>query len=281
MFRDLVLPLTGTAGDANALAAGVQLASWLGAHLAVIEAVNLPLPSPSPWGLTPDPVLAQVHEELRAKGRASAEQLRLRLAHANVRHEVRVVEAWFAEPPHAVALHARHADLSLLTAAPWGAEDDAAVVRDFFSALLFESGRPVLVVPPQHPFEFPDRHAVVAWQPTREATRALHDALPLLQAARSVDLLVVDPVVTESGHGEQPGADIAGHLARHGLTVNVVQRQRQHETVATTLLRHAADSGAQLLVAGGYGHSRLREWMLGGTTRELLQALHLPILFSH
>jgi nucleotide-binding universal stress UspA family protein len=128
----------------------------------------------------------------------------------------------------------------------------------------------------------PASHAVVAWQPTRESTRALHDALPLLRAARTVDVVTVDPVIGESRHGEEPGADIAAHLARHGLEANVVvHARRPQETVAAALLRHAAESGAQLLVAGGYGHSRLREWAIGGTTRELLRTARTPVLFSH
>ena len=150
-----------------------------------------------------------------------------------------------------------------------------------FAELLFQSGRPLLAIPPQHPCEWPVRHAVVAWQPTREAARALHDALPLLAQAASVDVLMVDPQPRSGGHGELPGADIGAHLARHGLQVNVVARERGRDSVATALLRHAAETGAGLLVAGGFGHSRLREWVLGGTTRELLDALHLPVLFSH
>lgn len=281
MIQDLMFPMTGTVGDANALAGAVALASRLEAHLAVIETVNLPVPMPSPWGITPDVMLSELYAELRAKGEANAAVLRRRLEQETIAHEVRLNEARFTEPPQAIALQARYADLSILTAASQQEPDDAAIIRGFFSALLFESGRPVLVIPPHHPIELPFLHAVVAWQPTREATRALHDAMPLLLAAGSVDVVTVDPLVSESRHGEQPGADIATHLARHGLKVNVVVRPRQQETVATALLRHAAESKANLLVAGGYGHSRLREWVLGGTTRELLQAIHLPILFSH
>jgi nucleotide-binding universal stress UspA family protein len=161
------------------------------------------------------------------------------------------------------------------------AADDAAAVRRLFAGLLFESGRPVLVIPPHHPCQWPAAHAVVAWQTTREATRALHDAMPLLARATSVDVLMVDPEPRTGGHGELPGADIGTHLARHGLKVNVVERKRGGNSVATTLLRHAADTNAGLLVAGGFGHSRLRQWMLGGTTDGLLEAMHLPVLFSH
>ncbi|MFC5577929.1 hypothetical protein ACFPOA_07900 [Lysobacter niabensis] len=280
MIHDLMLPITGTTGDDNAVTAAISLAANYGAHVSVVQSVILPLPIPGPWGITPDLMLSEMYAELRAEATKQEVSLRNRLDKESISWEVRVDETKFVEPPSAMALQARYADLSVMTAPARGA-DDAARVRTFFSALLFESGRPVLVIPPHHAAELPLRHVVVAWKPCREAARALHDALPLLSEATSVDVVIVDPVVGDKDHGEDPGVDIARHLARHGLTVNVVNRPRNDQTVATALLRHAAESGAQLLVAGGYGHSRLREWALGGTTRELLQAIHLPILFSH
>jgi len=280
MIQDLMLPITGSAGDGNAITAAVALAANYGARVSVVQPVNLPLPIPGPWGITPDSTLNEMYAKVRAEGAKQAIGLRNRLDKERISWEVRVAEAKFVEPPRAIALQARYADLSVMTAPTRGA-DDAALVHAFFSALLFESGRPVLVIPPHNTIELPLRHVVVAWKPGREATRALHDALPLLTGATSIDVITIDPVVGDMDHGADPGVDIATHLARHGLTVNVVNRPRSDHTVATALLRHAAESGAQLLVAGGYGHSRLREWVLGGTTRELLQAIHLPILFSH
>jgi nucleotide-binding universal stress UspA family protein len=137
------------------------------------------------------------------------------------------------------------------------------------------------VVPPGFKTHLPARHVVVAWRPTREAARALHDAMPLLHAAETVDVLELDPVGGERGDGPQPGADIAVHLARHGLKVRVVVQKRTGESVAMALLGHVVQSGAGLLVAGGYGHSRFREWALGGVTRELLKSSSVPVLFSH
>jgi len=281
MIRDLMMPMTGTAGDQNALRASIALAELMSAHLTVIESVNLPMPFPGPWGLSPDTVMPDVYEELRALGEVHAGTLRERLQRESISWEVRVVESMLADPSRNLALHARYANLSIMSAAVEQSSVESDLIAAIFSTLLFESGRPVLVIPPHHPAVLPISHAVVAWQPTREGTRALHDALPLLLTARTVDILTVDPVIGETRHGERPGADIAGHLARHGIKVNVVVRPPQRETTATALLRHAVESGAQLLVAGGYGHSRLREWAIGGTTRELLQTICLPILFSH
>lgn len=282
MFRELLLPLAGTPADAPALDAGVLLARALDAHLSVLETVSLPMFMPAPWGgVVPDALLQEVHAPLRERGLANVAALRARMAHEGIAHDVRLAEALFADPPQVAALHARYADMAVLGGPAGLPPDDAATVRRLFAGLLFESGRPVLALPPQHPCQWPAAHAVVAWQPTREATRALHDAMPLLAQATSVDVLMVEPEPRSGGHGELPGADIGTHLARHGLQVNVVQRERGRDSVATALLRHAAETGAGLLVAGGFGHSRLREWMLGGTTHELLEALHLPVLFSH
>lgn len=282
MYKDLVVPITGNAGDANALDAAVALARHMDAHLAVLELVNLPLPAPSPWGLTPDSAMSVIYTRLRDEAEARAATLRARLDKEAVSSEVRVAESLFVEPPRLAALHARHADLTVMTGGRDGGMDVEPLVHSYFSALLLEAGRPVLTVPMRYPMTVPPRHVVVAWRPRREATRALHDALPLLRAAATIDVLVVDPETGEQGDGEQPGADIGTHLARHGLRVNVVTHKRATgESVATALLRHAAQTEAGLLVAGGYGHSRFREWALGGTTRELLQAQHLPVLFSH
>lgn len=280
-IQDLLLPITGTAGDNNAMAAAIALSAHFDAHLSVVEPINLPMPFTGSWGTMPDTRMSELYRDLRDKGSDNAARLRQKLDKEGISFDVRTAESLINEPPQLLSLQAHYADLVIVTA-PNPEADDAAVARDFFTALLFESGRPVLAIPPHRPIELPLRHVVIAWQPTREATRALHDALPLLAGANSVDVVTVDAIVGEMHHGEDPGVDIAGHLARYDLNVNVVSQPRHgNEAVATTLLRHAAESGAQLLVAGGYGHSRLREWMLGGTTRELLQAIHLPILFSH
>jgi nucleotide-binding universal stress UspA family protein len=178
-------------------------------------------------------------------------------------------------------MQARHADLSLMVAPVTDDARDRSALRRLFGALLFGSGRPVLVVPPRGAFAWPIRRAMVAWMPTREATRALHDALPLLEEGAAVDVVAVDPDRGDYGHGDWPGADIGAHLARHGFRVESTTLPRQDKTVAGVLLQHAVERGAQLLVAGGFGHTRFREWVLGGATGELLGATQVPILFSH
>lgn len=280
MIKDLVFPITNTAGDSNALAAAVTLAARENAHLAVLVMINLPMPSPGPWGLLPDLAMSEIFTTMRAKAESDAVEWRERLSRESVSSEVRITESLFVEPPRTAAMHARHSDMSVMTAAT-GAVADAPVIRDFFTALLLEGGRPVLVVPARFKSDRPAKHVLLAWRPTREATRALHDAMPLLRVAESIDVLEVDPDVGERGDGALPGADIATHLARHGLKARVVLHTRSGESTAMALIKHADQSGADLLVAGGYGHSRFREWVLGGVTRELLQSTPVPTLFSH
>lgn len=280
MIRDLVVPITNTEGDANALAVAVALAAREGAHLTVLQIFNLPMPAPSPWGLLPDLAMSEIYATLKDKAERDAIVWRDRLAVEAVSSEVRVTESLFVEPSRTAAVHARPGDLVVMTAAG-DDKNEQSVVQQFFAAILLESGRPVLVVPPRFSSQGSAKHAVVAWRPCREATRALHDAMPLLGTVESVDLVVVVPEGSAAGKDRQPGVDIATHLARHGLKVSVEVHERGMESIGMALAEHARKSGAELLVAGGYGHSRLREWALGGVTRELLKTSLVPILFSH
>jgi nucleotide-binding universal stress UspA family protein len=278
MIQDLVLPVTGTAGDTQALDAAIALAGALDARLAVLHLLNLPNPALGPLGLAPDYLYSDLYVKLREAANDAAGRVEQRLRREGIGGEVRVVETFASDPPYPLQMHARYADLSIL---PGMGKEGGFRASSFFHGLLFESGRPVLVVPPDVPAPVPAGHAVVAWQPTREATRALHDAMPLLHRCTSIDVLVVDAKPGPAGHGEDPGADIAAHLARHGLVVNLVAKSSAGTAIGDTLLRHCRESGAQLLVAGGYGHSRMRQWALGGTTRDLFENLRLPVLFSH
>jgi nucleotide-binding universal stress UspA family protein len=279
MLRDLLVPMACTDGDETALNAAIELATRNSAHLAVLIAIALPVMIPSEWGTYPSDLYAGAYDELRRQGQALAEAMRARLGKLDISTEVRVAEAEFLSARRIASLHARHADLTIVTAATRA--PGHAAVESLFLDVLMDSGRPVLVVPPGYRVEVPAKRAVIAWQPTREASRAVHDALPLLRDTELVDVLTVDPKISVEGHGEQPGADLATHLARHGLNVRVASVSGSGESVARTILSHCIQTGAGLLIAGGYSHSRFREQVLGGVTRELLATAHLPILFSH
>ncbi|WP_374356374.1 universal stress protein [Chitinimonas sp.] len=177
-------------------------------------------------------------------------------------------------------LHARYHDLLLL-----GQRDAAAPVDgvpdDFVASVVMGCGRPALVLPYAGDFTGPSRHILVAWNGSREATRAVTDALPLLREADRVTVLTISPQVGDHAHGELPGADIGLYLTRHGVHVEVARDVAFSRDVGEVLLSAAADRAADAIVMGLYGHSRLRELMMGGASRTLLGAMTIPVFMSH
>ena len=228
----------------------------------------------------PEAGTGDLYDELRRQNRERASQHAMLLKQQDVTSEIQLVDALYSDPERVAAHRAHYADLAVVAGALGDTKEGDIALR-YFGALLLESGRPVLVVPPRWNTALPPKRVVLAWRPTAESARALHDALPLLQAADEVDVLVVDAVAGETRHGEQPGSDIAAHLARHGVTTHVVERKSGARSVAAILLERAYERHADLIVAGGYGHSRVREWAMGGVTRELLFTAPIPVFYSH
>jgi nucleotide-binding universal stress UspA family protein len=146
--------------------------------------------------------------------------------------------------------------------------------------LLLASGAPILVVPSGWKSAPIGRNILVGWNASREARRAVADALPFLVAANSVTLLVVDSDKRASRHGEEPGADIALYLARHGVHVEVAQVSSRGSPVADTILSYGGDHGVDLIVIGAYSHARSVEMVFGGVTRTLLRQAPVPVLMS-
>jgi nucleotide-binding universal stress UspA family protein len=146
-------------------------------------------------------------------------------------------------------------------------------------AALFDSGRPVIVVPYIHKDPLRLDRVMVCWDGSREAARALGDAMPLLRRARAVDVVVVTTERPKSD--EISGADVAQMLAHHALKVELQRIGAPDAAVANSILNHASDTAADLIVMGAYGHSRLREFVLGGTTRAMLTSMTAPVFMSH
>lgn len=278
MIRELLVPMLRQPGDETALAFAIALAQRHQAHLAALVTIASPMPLATEWGYVPAEVNQQATEAARAEGEALAGRLRVQLDGAEVASEVRLADSVLMWPEDTLALHASHADLTVL--AGHDPELPGARFSLSFKALLMRSGRPVLVVPRQCTAR-PIRRAVIAWQPTPESARAVHDALPLLADAETVTIVMIDPVSSEGGYGDPPGSAIARHLSRHGLTIEVLALPRQGRSVGDCLLGHLRDCDADLLVMGGYGHSRWREAILGGTTRTVLDGMATPVLFAH
>jgi nucleotide-binding universal stress UspA family protein len=169
-----------------------------------------------------------------------------------------------------------HSDLVIAGhPAPCGLPEDLSPER-----LLLASGVPVLIVPKAWKRETIGTNVLVGWNASREARRAVADALPFLTAARSVTVLVVDPDRSHQWHEEKPGADIVLHVARHGAHARVQHVSSQALPIAEVILAHAVDNGIDLIVIGAYSHARLAELLFGGATRTLLARMPVPILIS-
>lgn len=177
-------------------------------------------------------------------------------------------------------MQARYADLAII--GQIDPDDHSQFVPEIAPEdMILNAGRPVLVVPHSGRFATLGERVIVAWNAGREAARAVNDALPLLAKAKAVTVLSVNPVTGASQHGDVPGADIAVHLARHGVSVTVEKTHTKELDPADVLLNRITDLGADLLVTGGYGRSRTRELILGGVTRDLLRRMTVPVLMSH
>jgi nucleotide-binding universal stress UspA family protein len=171
---------------------------------------------------------------------------------------------------------ARRFDLSVVGQAEPGKVAPEELIVE---GALFGSGRPVVVVPYIQKSGVRLDRVMVCWDASRAAARAVADAMPLLARAKAVDVVIVASERPKSD--EIPGADIGQHLARYNLNVEVKRIVTTETDVANTLLSHAADTAADFIVMGGYGHSRLREFILGGVTRGILASMTVPALMSH
>ena len=173
----------------------------------------------------------------------------------------------------------RYADL--IITGQHNPDDSVDKTEGLTGRLVLGSGRPCLVIPYIGAQDTVGNHVLVAWNARREAVRAVNDAMPILQAADSVSVLAVDPPSGKRGEGAIPCADICHHLARHGVHAEAASSMAKDIDIGSFLLSHAADRGADMIVMGAYGHSRLSEMMLGGVTRSMLQHMTVPVFMSH
>jgi nucleotide-binding universal stress UspA family protein len=179
--------------------------------------------------------------------------------------------------PILLARAGRCADLIVVGPASAEGGSDEALLAE---AAFMDTGRPALVVPPGWAGTLPPSRAVVAWDGSREAARAAGDAVPLLQKATDVVVLVVDAAAAGVRFSDQPGSGLAGYLTRHGVKARVKQ-VASGGAIGATILAQVQEEQADLLVMGGYGHSRVREMLFGGTTRHILQQVPVPVLLAH
>ncbi|GAC1043175.1 universal stress protein [Rhizobium sp. No.120] len=256
----------------------IALSETVEAHLSVLV---IAMAAPPPIGGFGEVVSAAWLEEREgdiAKLARQAETVKDRLKQSGLSHDVQDLYAEYAWAGEDIAQRALYADLVLV--GPQAAADEQFAKR-IIDGALFQSPAPLIFNPTDHYATLAPQSVLIAWNSRIEAARAVQQALPLLQAAREVHVTMVDPVGTAVSNGEEPGADIAAYLARHGVSVTVDVLPGEGRGAATILQQHAVDVGADVMVMGAYGHSRLRELIFGGVTRSMLETTKLPIFWGH
>jgi nucleotide-binding universal stress UspA family protein len=275
MIKDIVVNL-GLGENDPAGTFAVSLAEQFEAHvLGVASAYEPVIPGSVMGGIPPDFIEAQ-RAESEKKARAAIARFEAAAKRSNLSAESRILNASFSAAADQLGRIGRRFDMIVV-----GQPDRDAGVPDEIidEGVLFESGRPVIFVPYIFKGAAKLDRVMVCWDGSRAATRAVADSLPLLGKAKQVEIVIVATGRPKSD--EIPGADLGQHLARHGLKVDVKRITSPDIDVPSTILSYAADSSADLIVMGGYGHSRLREFVLGGATRGLLESMTVPVLMSH
>jgi nucleotide-binding universal stress UspA family protein len=277
-LRNILVHVDDTPQCRHRLDVATGLARDHDAHLSAIHVVPFPaVPAVMSAGYFPEGFIAAQEERERERSKKVRAEFDAYMKRAGVPSEWRERQGALAS---VVSMNARYADLVIVSQAdPSGS--GGYELLELPADVALSAGRPVLVIPYIGPGQSLGSHVLVGWNASREATRAVNDAIPLLQQAKKVTVLAIDPEGGVGGHGEVPSADVSLHLARHGIKVEAAKTVTGDIDVGDVLLSRAADLGADLIVIGAYGHSRMREFILGGVTRHLLQHMTVPILISH
>jgi nucleotide-binding universal stress UspA family protein len=278
-YKTILVHLDSGARRSERLELAFTLAERYEAHLVGLFALSATR-IPAYVRVDPSDALNAAQNRRRAESAREAEAAFRAAAtrHGGVKAEWR---ASSADALGAVLLNARYSDLVIVgqRERERDAEEATGVAPEFVDELVLSCGRPVLLVPYAGRFPEAGKRALVAWNASAEASRAVADALPLLVRAESVNVIVFE-TGPAGDHGEEPGADAALYLARHGVKATVSRYGSPDVDVGSQILSRAADMGADLIVMGAYGHSRMRELILGGVTRTILESMTAPVLMS-
>ena len=271
-LRNILVHVTDTAQSKLRLETAVALCVAHDAHLTGLGVRAVPMMPPYSMASVPDIVRGPFEAQQNAAVKAAKESFDSAVGRAGWTGRSGWVERE-GNVPETVGTHARYVDLTVT-----GQDTDEREPFEISTIdLVLRSGRPVLVTPYGVENKPIGKRVVVAWNGSREAARAASDAMPILAAADTVEIVSI----TADAAGDIPGMDIAAHLAHHGVTVTVKLLTDAADDPGAALLTYAGDFGADMLVMGAYGRSRLSEWIFGGVTRHVLQEMSIPVLMSH
>ncbi len=275
MIKDIVVNLSlGDQDHAGNYA--ISIAESFESHVLGVAFSYEPIIPGTVMGGIPPEFIESQRAESDKRAQTAASRFAAAAKRAGISYETRVLSASISGAADQLGRLARRFDL-VVAGQPEREKSVPEVVVD--EGVLFESGRPVIFVPFIQRGGLKLDRVMICWDGSRAATRAIADALPLLHKAKQVEVVMVANGRAKSD--EVPGADLGQHLARHGLTVEIKRITSPDIDIASTILSYAADTSTDFLVMGGYGHSRLREFVLGGVTRGLLESMTVPVLMSH
>lgn len=277
MIKDIVVNLEHDVSRDRARDFAITVAEAFDAHLAGVAFAYAPeFPGYVMLEMPPN-IVAEMVEESKRAAEAAIRRFEEAAKRSLLSAERRLVRTIGVQAPALFAALARRFDLGIfLQTSPGGVAND-----DMIESSLFESGRPVIVVPYIHKDGLKLDRVVCCWDGGRAAARAINDALPLLAKAAKVDLLIIENDKTKNETTEIRGVEVASHLARHDVNVEIEIIPAPDIDVADAILSHVADEAATLIVMGGYGHAKLREVILGGVTRAMLKSMTVPVFMSH
>ena len=274
-YKTIVVDLEPAKRRAERLEIAFGLAEAFDSHVVGLHAPGAP-GYPTPGLVEGSSMLLQMETE-RRKQEAERAEAEFRAAAATRKAEWRHAKG---DAVRAMTLSARYADLLVLGQAdPYNRDFDDRL-PGYGADVVLSSGRPVLFVPYAGRFDKLGGRILVAWNSSREAARAVSDALPFLERAHRVEIVAFDPQ-RGGDHGEAPGHDISLYLSRHGVKAVAAEQTGTGLDVGAQILSRAADMEADMIVMGCYGHSRVRELALGGATRTLFESMTVPVLMSH
>ena len=276
MVKDIVVNLSVREDGGNVGDYAVSVADALGAHIAGIAFLYDPIVPISGTGYIPAEIIDTQVADNQDAAKAAIDRFNAATARTGVSAETVTLSASAAGAGDQFARIARRFDLAIV---PQAEPKGGSVEELIAETTLFESGRPMIVVPYIQKSPLKLDRVMVCWDGGRQAARAINDAMPLLAKAGRVEVVIV---ANEPGKQDEiEGADIGKHLARHGLKVEVKRISAGKIDIGAALLSHAADNATDFVVMGGYGHSRLRQFILGGVTRSILQSMTAPVLMAH
>ncbi len=276
-FNDMHV-IVDLGGARHASAVATDLARQLDAHLTGVTLAFEPIvPVYTMTAPLPTDLIVAAHDQAMSDAKAASASFEKAAQAAGIRHAVRTTESVAGDGLEAVT---RSLALSDLVIVGQQNPDTPEPMREMLiEATLFQAGAPTLIVPYVGVTEFRAGRAVVAWDGSAAASHAVRASLPLLHLSKEVVVVIVKE--THKRSTELAGADIATHLARHDLHVEVREITNATGDVSQTILSFAADEAADWLVMGAYGHSRMREFFLGGATRGILSSMTVPVLMAH